>query len=189
MTADDRRKHLAAAFSVALQEMELVQDGDLTYNAYHLSAGGRVLDGAEARWLRVRWQFARRWDREGWAASASIPGVAKPTWYRTHVFEYGDDCMRGDLLSLAPSVACAPGPVLVTRPVLGDEWFAELRGSVEALERWPTDRISMDGGRVAARILGRVGSAFPSRLDRLVANHMDLHWCNVTAAILRELRP
>jgi hypothetical protein len=179
---DDRRSYLASALIVAEKAMGLTHDDDrLTYNTYGGTVGVRVLAGTEPRWLRVTRQHRRGRTRMGWATSAEIPDVAKPIWYRTHDFDHEGEALRADLLSIAPSPACTSDLVITSRPPLDANWYTDLRRSVDALERWPTDRVSIRPDSVAPSILGRVGSRFPHKVERYVSSHTDMHWCNVTA--------
>jgi hypothetical protein len=184
----DRRAWLAEALGAALSAMHLVRSGELTYNTYGGSVGTRVLDNSsEPRWLRVGRLRPRENPREGWETSAAIPDVAKPMWFYTHEFEHEGEPLRADLLSLAPSPACTSELILTERPPIGRDWFTALRCSIDALERWPTQRVSIDADNAANVVLGRVGSRVPRTVKRLVSSHTDMHWCNITAPVFSML--
>jgi hypothetical protein len=178
-----RHDFLSAALDAAVAAMDLKRDSsELTFNTYGGSVGARVLDAdTEQRWLRVGRRRLRDNPRQGWATSAAITGVSKPMWYRTHEFEHQGEAMRADLLSLAPSPACTRDLILTERPPIAAEWFRELRRSIDALERFPTERSSIDAERVRSAVLSRVGSRFPCHVERFVTSHTDMHWCNITA--------
>jgi hypothetical protein len=181
---NDRRAYLERALAVALDDLGLVRDDEcLTYNTYGGTVGLRVLDGAEQRWLRVTRQHRRGRTKEGWATSTAIPGVCKPMWYGTRQFDFEGEALRTDLLSLAPSPAVTSDLIITSRPPLSAEWFTNLRASIDALERWRTDRVSIRPETIAPSILGRVGSGYPSTVERYVTSHTDMHWCNLTAPI------
>lgn len=164
----DERALLDDALNVACEAMRLDRADDATtYSTFEDSIGARVLDRGSLRWLRVYPQWDRENERQGWAASAAIPGVSKPIWYRCHDFEHAVRAMRADLLDVAPSPACTSELILTSRPPLGPEWFAEMRRSVDALARWPTQRVG-------------VGTR-PPDVERWVTSHTDMHWCNLTA--------
>jgi hypothetical protein len=182
LTEHERSSFLLGAFHAGLDQMGLEaaqNDEDLTFSPYGLSVGGQVLDHGDLRWLRVK--YVSRRDRYGLAGSADIPRVGKPTWYRTDEFKYGRDEMRGDLMSVAPSAACARGMILARAVEVSDGWLRALRCSVEALAQWPTDRVMIPQHRVTSHVLARVGSSFPCRVERFVCGHSDLSWANVTA--------
>ncbi len=166
----DERALLATALNAACTAMRLRREGDeSTYSTFADSVGARVREGDSPRWLRIYPQWDRENERQGWATSVAIPGVSKPTWYRCHDFEHDGRAMRADVLSVAPAPVCSGELVLTTRPPIGSAWFAEMRRSVDALARWPTDRVG-------------VGTR-PPGVKRWVTSHTDMHWCNLTAPV------
>jgi hypothetical protein len=175
----DERVFLAEALDVACRRMGLTRDDDqATYSTYADSIGARVRQGDSVRWLRVYPQWDTEAERQGWAASAAIPGVSKPMWYGCHDFEHKRKAMRADLLSIAPSPAVTSELILTESPVLNAMWFVDLRQSVEALAAWPTGRGSEER---FARSLDYYMGVSPGSVERFVTSHTDMFWCNVTA--------
>jgi hypothetical protein len=166
MTAE--RAVLAEALSVACKLMGL-QHGALTYATFGDSVGAPVRDGRCVRWLRVypAWPAEYPRERAGWE-TATMPGVSKPKWHGCEHFEHDGRTMRADLLSLAPSPTCASELILTAIPPVTDQWFADMRRTVDALAAWKTDRVSITN-RMAAKA------------TVWVTGHADMHWCNLTA--------
>jgi hypothetical protein len=164
----DERAVLAEALSVASKLMGLPH-GALTYATFGDSVGAPVRDGSHVAWLRVypAWPAEHARERAGWE-TAKMPGVSKPKWYGCEHFEHDGRTMRADLLSLAPSPACTSELILTAIPDVTDEWFADMRRSLDALAAWKTDRVC-------------ITNPMATKATVWVTGHGDMHWCNLTA--------
>lgn len=88
---------------------------------------------------------------------------------------------RAELMTLAPGSPCSPTDTL-RRPIdLPDQWWTQLRGTIEAVATTPTDRINADQALVTGRIQQYFGNSVNPAVRHWETVHGDLHWANLMA--------
>jgi hypothetical protein len=93
---------------------------------------------------------------------------------------------RADETDLLSGEPVKPGGVLTEEPSLGDEWWAGLNGSLDALAAARTTRVATPDMVMVtqAHVDEVIRSAFPgvteTVVERWVPAHADLNWANVT---------
>ncbi|PRW62956.1 aminoglycoside phosphotransferase [Actinopolyspora mortivallis] len=145
-----------------------------------LSIGAPARSGQGRRWLRVVTEQPP-WARGAWwvgnAEANVITGLRKPHVLDTHEWEIpGVRRQRAELMTYLSGRACAAENVLRQELDLPESWWHRLRGSLDTLADFPTDRRHKTEPEITGR-LNRIGARRPV-LDWETV-HGDLHWANL----------
>jgi hypothetical protein len=83
------------------------------------------------------------------------------------------------MTTVVPGHPCLPSDVLRQDPDLPQEWWAELRRSLDVVAATPTRRISVDAGQMTDRLRGQLGIELDAGAVTWGTAHGDLHWANL----------
>jgi len=86
---------------------------------------------------------------------------------------------RAELMTLAPGSPCSPTGTLRHALDLPDQWWTELRRTIEAIAATPTDRVNADQALVTGRIQQHFGNSVNPVVRQWETVHGDLHWANL----------
>ncbi len=86
---------------------------------------------------------------------------------------------RAELMTLAPGSPCSPTDALRHALDLPDQWWTELRRTIEAIAATPTDRVNTDQALVTGRIQQHFGNSVNPVVRQWETVHGDLHWANL----------
>jgi hypothetical protein len=125
----------------------------------------------------------------GEECASVLCGVAKPRLLRSLRWLDKEQGIvwRADELTLAKSPLASVTPHIEASPVLADEWWAQLKGSLSALRSHKTTRIGVRQDLVNRRIAEFAGERVDPTIDEWTTAHADLHWANLTAPELQIL--
>ncbi|MFI0943202.1 hypothetical protein [Streptomyces sp. NPDC021020] len=179
--ADDVLDHVERALQVRLDRGTVVRK--------RRTIGART---DRATWVRIERRSVSRIREQGWngaESAALLDGVVQPAWRSAVSWRGKDDAAmwRADEHDLLPSAPVKPGGVQTEEPVLPDEWWAGMNGTLDALAAHRTSRIATpDTVTITADHIAEViRTAFPgspnTTLERWAPAHADLNWHNVTA--------
>ncbi|MET9633565.1 aminoglycoside phosphotransferase [Lentzea sp. NPDC006480] len=86
---------------------------------------------------------------------------------------------RAELMTLAPGSPCSPTDTLRHAISLPDQWWTQLRRTIEVVAATPTDRINADQALVTGRIQQYFGNSVNPVVRHWETVHGDLHWANL----------
>ena len=152
--------------------------------------GSKVISKQGPRWLRVvsemiQWAQGDWW--EGNVAAGEIKGVARPRVLDTYEWEEKELRLRAELMTFVEGRICSPTRELRSKLDLPDDWWLQLRKSLDALSAWKTDRISVEQETIARRFLVFYGDDIDPTITEWTTAHGDLHWSNLVAPQLSIL--
>jgi hypothetical protein len=87
---------------------------------------------------------------------------------------------RAELMTLAPGSACSPTDTLRHAIDLPDQWWTQLRGTIDVVTKTPTNRVNADQALVTGRIQQYFGNSVNPVVRHWETVHGDLHWANLT---------
>jgi hypothetical protein len=115
--------------------------------------------------------------------SNAIIGVPKPHILSSTEWDDlgGKRRVRADVMTVMPGRPCSTTDVLRTPLDLADNWWSELRHSIEAIGRTPTTRYASRVGCASGRVRQVFGDKVAAVLRPTAweTTHGDLHWSNV----------
>lgn len=140
--------------------------------------------GAEGpRWLRVVSEFPR-WARgDTWTGNTDaniLTGIPKPRVLG--VLEWDEQNwrrQRAEMMTLLPGQSISTTNQLHAPVDLPEDWWVQLRRSIDVLRVTPTDRTYTSQTRVTERAVAAFGIDLP--IQRWETVHGDLHWENLLA--------
>lgn len=165
--------------------LDVVLAGEPVHGLRDRSAGCSVTTSSKGqRWLRVVTEPAAWAGGAAWTGNVdanSITGVRKPAVLEVAEWDESGRRARAELMTIAPGSRISADMVLRHHIDLDDQWWAELRGSIDTLAEHPTSRVCLDEPFVHRRLLATFGVALdPLGLTWSTA-HGDVHWANLTA--------
>lgn len=86
---------------------------------------------------------------------------------------------RAELMTLAPGSPCSPTDTLRHPLNLPDQWWTDLRRTIEAVTATPTERVNADQALVTGRIQQHFGNSVNPVVRHWETVHGDLHWANL----------
>lgn len=137
--------------------------------------------GEEQFWLRVVSENKQWIDGDFWTGNLDanvITGVAKPQVLDVYEWEEYRQ-QRAEVLTLVPGSPCSRTDALREPVDLPEEWWAELRRTVDVVGATPTERVNANQERVSSRIRQRFGDSADTTVSRWETVHGDLHWANL----------
>lgn len=166
--------------AVAAHRFEVLLAGPAVFGWRLRSVGAPVASEDGPGWVRVVSDYPKFACGQGWTGNVDaniLSDLPKPTVLK--VTEWDDDGrrQRGELLTYLPGSAVSGSDVLRRDVELGDEWWAELRRTLDVLRRTDTDRINTTQAVITRRVQDVYGVDLPIRRWETV--HGDLHWNNV----------
>jgi hypothetical protein len=153
------------------------------------SAGAPVTYQGERTWLRVRPFLEHEMDRTAWtgtAEAASIEGISKPTLLTRTEWCTDDPVpvpVTAEIMTMAADPVASADRFLHHAPVLDRCWFSDLRSSLAALARYPTNRrFHVHAAEEYSRLLSATyRRPVPVGLvPEFGTEHVDLNWSNIT---------
>jgi hypothetical protein len=145
--------------------------------------GSRAHGADKPRWLRVVSEFPEWANGDTWTGNTdanTLTGIPKPRVLG--VVEWNEQNwrrQRAEVMALLPGRAISPTNQLHAAVDLPEDWWAELRRSIDVLRGTPTDRMYTSQARVSERAVATFGEDLPIQQWETV--HGDLHWENLLA--------
>ncbi|MEV6241920.1 aminoglycoside phosphotransferase [Lentzea sp. NPDC051838] len=130
-----------------------------------------------ALWLRVvsedqHWSGDDIWT--GNQAANALAGLPKP--YVLDVYEWTNwQHQRAELMTLLPGTPCTPTDALH----LTDDWWLNLRKTMDTIAATPTDRVNTAQAEVTGRIQHHFGDAAVHKVHQWETAHGDLRWAHL----------
>lgn len=148
------------------------------------SVGCPVTTPKGERWMRVvtepaPWACGPAWI--GNADANTITGVRKPAVCAVVEWDESGRRVRAELMTLAPGTRISADMALRQPADLDDEWWNEIRSSLDTLAVHPTDRVCLDEQFVRRRLLAAFGVEINTARLTWSTAHGDVHWANLTA--------
>lgn len=82
-------------------------------------------------------------------------------------------------MTLAPGSACSPTETLSHAVDLPDQWWTQLRTTIDVIAATPTTRVHADQALVTGRIQQYFGNSVNPVVRHWETVHGDLHWANL----------
>ncbi|MGW6444042.1 phosphotransferase [Lentzea sp. NPDC055074] len=135
----------------------------------------------EQLWLRVVSE-ERQWvEDEFWTGNLeanAFTSLSKPRVVDVFEWEQGRH-QRAELMTLMPGSPCSRTDVLHHVADLPDEWWTELRRTIESIATMPTNRVNTDQALVTGRMQQQFGNSVNPVVREWETVHGDLHWTNL----------
>jgi hypothetical protein len=198
---EERRLWLVDQLSTAAEKVDVELLGADIVNTYDMRSAGAVARfNDEKVWLRMvledpDYQPACQWD--GNVTANAITGVPKPDvlrwedWHNQTPYLQGRR-LRAEVMTLVSGKAIASDAVLLSDPMLPDQWWSDLTDAFAAISAHPAPEV--DAVDTVGFLIRGVEREFGQKLDPdLSANlvwttaHADLHWGNITGPPLSIL--
>jgi hypothetical protein len=132
-------------------------------------------------WLRVVSEDTQWTDGEFWTGNLDanvFTTLSKPRVLDVYEWEEWRR-QRAELMTLVPGSPCSPTDALRHAIELPDQWWAELRSTVEVVAAAPTGRVHADQALVTGRIQQYFGNSVNPVVRHWETVHGDLHWANL----------
>lgn len=150
-----------------------------------ISAPARTAAGQQV-WLRVITEHPEHSGGSAWTGTAdaeALTGIPKPRLlaardWRDSPYRH----VRVELLTRMPGRACSSTATPTPGLTIPATWWAELRATLERLQRAPTTRVLTDQASLTARVHEVLGPDIPGDcvlIERWQTVHGDLHWANL----------
>jgi hypothetical protein len=140
-----------------------------------VQAAGRRL------WLRVVSEDKQWTSGDFWSGNLDanvFTNLPKPQVLDVYEWEEWRQ-QRAELMTLAPGSACSPTDALRQALDLPDQWWTELRRTIDVVAATPTDRVNADQALVTGRIQQHFGNSVNPVVRYWETVHGDLHWANL----------
>lgn len=178
------RKWMREQLRIAADHFEMEPVGDVKWGWRDRTIGSRARSAAGDRWLRASWATLQWTKGDYWTGNDDarvIVDVSKPAVLGLH--EWGQDNyrVRAELMNLVSDPACSTSPELRSEITVPEHWWADLRASLAALAKVPTERGNADQNRVTRRLLMFFGDRVDPTVHSWQTAHGDLDWTNLTA--------
>ncbi|WP_418153759.1 aminoglycoside phosphotransferase [Actinoalloteichus caeruleus] len=145
------------------------------------SISAPVRKGGADYWLRVVSEDKQWIGGDFWTGNVDanvVTGLAKPRVL--DVFEWEEwRQQRAEIMTRLPGSPCSPTDALRAEVDLADEWWTELRHTVDVIATTPTERVNSTQDKVADRIVHRFGDAVDPAVPAWETVHGDVHWANL----------
>ncbi len=148
------------------------------------TVGCPVTTSKGERWMRVVTEPAQWATGPAWAGNVdanAITGVRKPAVLDVAEWDESGRRVRAELMTLAPGTRVSTDMALRWHVDLDDEWWNELRSSLDTLAVHPTDRVCLDEQFAQRRLLAAFGVEIDTARLTCSTAHGDVHWANITA--------
>ncbi|MFD1425144.1 hypothetical protein ACFQ4J_15605 [Laceyella tengchongensis] len=186
----DYRQFMNEALTKAATHFHVTLNGKPTYGWYDRSIGSQVIGKQKKCWLRV--VSEKKWWAQGdwWVGNIEanqIKGIPKPHVIDIYEWEDGEIQLRAELMSFVEGHVCSSTQELKSYIDLPEQWWLELRASLNTLSAIQTERKIGDQDRVTRRFLVFYGDDVESKVTHWITAHGDLHWANLMAPQLTIL--
>ncbi len=135
------------------------------------------------RWLRVVSEQIQWAQGHGWTGNADanvLDGLPKPRVLDVHEWAEGEwRRQRAEVMTFLPGSPCSLTDVAADPLDLDSAWWLGLGEALQRLAGSPTDRVSVDQGKVDRRVRAAFGKGIDVRIHRWETVHGDLHWANL----------
>ncbi|GHH32095.1 aminoglycoside phosphotransferase [Lentzea cavernae] len=165
----------------AAAHFSLVLVGEPRLGWMDRSIGAIAGRGEEAVWLRVVSENKQWIGGDFWTGNSDanvLSGLAKPRVLDVYEWEEHRQ-QRAEVLTLLPGSPCSRDDVLREPIDLPDEWWTELRRTLDEIASTPTERVNADPEMVSGRIRQRFGESTDVGVGEWETVHGDLHWANL----------
>lgn len=178
----DYRQFMRKSLSKAAEHFGVTLHGKLVYGWRDRSISARVSRDRQLLWLRVvseqkHWINRQWW--EGNEAANQIEGISMPKVLDSYEWEDGEILLRAEFMTLMEGMICSSTPEIRHDLDLSEQWWQELRESLDRLAAWPTDRKKGSQAKINRRLLVFFGDDVDPHVKRWTTAHGDLHWSNL----------
>lgn len=165
----------------AAEHFDVVVVGDPVFGWRQRSAGAAVRSAEGPRWLRVVTEDAEWAEGDWWTGNAdanAIGEVRKPRVLGLVQWDVTEGRrQRAELMTYVPGQRCSDTDALHTELDLPDQWWADLRRTVEVVRAVPTERMRDDEPAIRKAVRDALGTE--PGISRWETVHGDLHWANL----------
>ncbi|MFJ5985281.1 aminoglycoside phosphotransferase [Lentzea sp. NPDC092896] len=175
------REWMHENLSHAAKRFGLTVVGQARLGWFDRSISARVQAGDRQLWLRVASQDKQWTGGEFWTGNVDanvFAALSKPQVLDVYEWEEWRQ-QRAELMTLAPGSPCSPTDALNHAVDLPDEWWTQLRRTIQAVAATPTDRVNADQALVTGRIQQYFGNSVNPVVRQWETVHGDLHWANL----------
>ncbi|WP_052020791.1 phosphotransferase [Actinokineospora spheciospongiae] len=137
--------------------------------------------GDDDCWLRVVSEDKRWIGGDFWTGNLDanvFEGIAKPRVLDVVEWEEWRQ-QRAEIMTRLPGRACSPTDALRATADLPDEWWVELRRTVDTVAATPTERANTTQAKVTDWLAQRFGDAVDPTVPGWETVHGDVHWANL----------
>jgi len=136
------------------------------------------------RWMRVITEPSQWASGSAWTGNTDanvITSVAKPVVLDVAEWDESGRRIRAELMTLAPGTQISAEMVQRQHIDLDNQWWSELRSSLDALSAVHTNRVCLDELLLQRRLLAAFGVSIDVETLVWSTAHGDVHWANLTA--------
>lgn len=175
------RQWMHENLSHAADHFGLTIAGQVRYGWLDRSISAAVQAAGRQLWLRVVSEDKQWTGGDFWTGNLDANVFATvPKPQVLDVYEWAEwRQQRAELMTLAPGSPCSPTDTLRHAPDLPDQWWTQLRTTIEAVAATPTDRVNADQALVTGRIQQHFGNSVNPMVRHWETVHGDLHWANL----------
>ncbi|GAA3891112.1 hypothetical protein GCM10022243_65000 [Saccharothrix violaceirubra] len=180
--ADARfKKWMRENLTRAAEHFGLVVSGEPVLGWVDRSISAPVRKDGSDYWLRVvsedkQWIGGNFWT--GNLDANVFDGLAKPRVL--DVFEWEEwRQQRAEVMTRMPGTPCSLTDALRVAVDLSDQWWAELRRTVDTVAATSTTRVNSGPDKLAERLVQRFGDVVDVTAAEWETVHGDLHWANL----------
>lgn len=175
------RDWMTGLLSAAAEHFGLTVSGSPAWGWRDRSIGALAAGAGRQDWLKVVTEDIRWAHGDWWTGSSDanvINGITKPVVLATAEWAEGPRRIRAEVTTLVPGHPCSPTDILTAGLDLPEQWWLELRRSLEAVAATQTSRQCVEAGQLATRVR-RFGVETDISTLRWETAHGDLHWANL----------
>lgn len=145
------------------------------------SISAPVQAGSRKLWLRVVSEDTQWTDGDFWTGNLDanvFVELPKPRVLDIYEWEEWRQ-QRAELMTLVPGSPCSPTDALRHAIELPDQWWTDLRRTLDVVAATPTSRVHADQALVTGRIQQYLGNSVNPVVRHWETVHGDLHWANL----------
>ncbi|SHF02704.1 hypothetical protein SAMN05444392_106132 [Seinonella peptonophila] len=158
--------------------------GKLVYGWRDRTIGSEVWKSRQAYWLRLVSESIHWVNKEWWESNITadaIQGIPKPRVLELYRWREDDICYQAELMERATGKVCSSTPELREMIELPNDWWINLRQSLDHIAAHSTQRIKVTQEKISQRFRDYYGNRVDSQVTHWTTAHGDFHWGNLMA--------
>jgi hypothetical protein len=186
LSAADRahRAEMLTRLHQAADHFSLKLIGEPVFSGQDRTIGSRAQAANSECWLRVSWSHSYWTSGEFWTGNqdaVTIVGVPRPKLIgEPYDWDEPPYVNRAEMMTLVTDQTCSSTEELRSEVKLSDQWWIDLRATLNALATQNTERGAPDQDSVTRRLLAFFGSQIDPVVTAWMPAHGDLNWTNLT---------
>lgn len=158
--------------------------GEPVFSGQERSIGARARGADGICWLRVSWSHDYWAAGDYWTGNQTasvLTGIPKPA-ILADPYDWAEPpyVCRAEMMTLVADPPCSTTEELRTELDVPDQWWSELRSTVDTLAQQSTQRRFLTQHDVTCRLLAFFGGQIDPIVTKWVTGHNDLNWTNLT---------